>query len=103
MVTMKALKTFRVGSTKQVVAPGDEFQTNNAADYELRGMAIPVKGGRKQQRAAAEPIPNLAAAAGPLDSPGGTTGEDDQPPSSHRDHLQRPRRSRRFKAPDSAS
>lgn len=40
---MKAMKTFRVGSTKKTVHPGDTFETSNGDHYERNGMAFPVR------------------------------------------------------------
>lgn len=77
---MEALRSFRVGSTKKFVAPGDQFEVADryGSDYERRGMAVSLD--RKAKAAPA--VTNQAAGAGPLSSAGGRTGEAAQRSSS---------------------
>lgn len=82
MPVMKALKSFRVGETKETVSPGTEFSVSAgvARDYEKRGMAIEIKTlAARAARAKPQPVENRASAGGPLDFPGGATGGETSP------------------------
>jgi len=107
MIRMKALRSFGYqGANEGHIGRGREFVVANegrARDLEEAGLAFRLEVKRAPETKPEPPPSNEAAEAGPLDSPGGTTGEEEPQPSSHRDHPRQPRRSRRFKAADSAS
>jgi hypothetical protein len=99
MPLMKALKTFRVGNTELVVSPGVEFETTRGAEYERRGMAVPVAPRRFRPANLAD---NKAAQSGPLASPGGETGAEALP-LSHQGQVPQKSRSKKLEtAPDSS-
>lgn len=93
MARMKALKTFRVGDTRQIVQPGVEFETKNVRHYEQNGLAVPVGSVVKTVEPKVQK-PNPAAQTGPLASPGGATGEDRRLLSSRLGRRQKTRTSR---------
>lgn len=96
MERMKALKSFRVGETDSVVAPGSEFEcsNNSARNYESRGMAVRIRPMASARRGEAKTVENKAAQAGPLDSPGGEIGGEIPPSSSPADPARRKYRSK---------
>lgn len=99
MIRMKALMSFGVRSANEGhVMRGREFTAaheQRARDLEEAGLAYRID--TKMQAAPLnkmEPPPsNKAAEAGPLDSPGGTTGVDAPAPSSPAAPQRRRRRS----------
>lgn len=96
MARMKALKTFRVGSSSRSVSPGDEFETSNPDHYEKKGYAVRVAAAVKAKRSG--PLKNKAAEDGPLASAGGRTGADASPSSSPAGHRRATRRSTQSEA-----
>jgi len=96
MARFKALKTFRVSDTGEMVQPGQEFETK-ITSYETRGLAVPV-GGQQAKKPANKKTAtvNKAVDSGPLDSPGGRTGAVTSPLLSHQVQAPKTRRSRTF-------
>lgn len=103
MIAMKALRSCNMGTNATKVQRGREFTVLNeqrARDLEEAGLAYRLE----TKTIASEPMnkmldepSNEAATAGPLVSPGGTTGAEAPAPSSPQDHPQRRRRSPRSK------
>jgi hypothetical protein len=103
MIKMKALRSFGVsGSNEGHISRGREFTAAHEArakDLEEHGLAyrLEFKAEPKLVNKMEPPPSNKAAEAGPLDSPGGTTGAVAPAPSSPPDRPQRQRRSTRSK------
>jgi hypothetical protein len=101
MIRMKALKSFR-GARPIEGRPkrGREFTTDSerrADELEAHGLAyrLEYKAAPPPPDNKTEPVPaNKAAADGPFDSDGGTTGEAAPAPSSLQDPPRRRRRSK---------
>ena len=106
MIRMKKLISSGVpGANEGYVRRGREFVVANeqrAKDLEAAGLAyrLDVKPMPEVRNDMIPSPANTAAFAGPLASPGGTTGADAPVPSSQADHPQRRRRSQRSKDED---
>lgn len=108
MIKMKALRSFGVaGANEGKVKRGREFSVaseHRVRDLENHGLAYRIDEAPARPRPAeiAEIVQpsNKAAAAGPLDSPGGTIGAEAPAPSSQADRQPRRRRSMRSKEED---
>lgn len=96
MARYKALKTFRVSDTGEMVEPGKEFDTE-IKSYESRGLAVPV-GGTAKRTPKKQTTINKAADTGPLASRGGRTGAVTSQSLSRPVRVQQTRRSRKSKA-----
>ena len=100
MIRMKALRSFGYqGANEGHVGRGREFLVANegrARDLEEAGLAFRLEIKRPSEPKPEPPPSNEAAEAGPLDSLGGTTGEEEPQPSSPPDRPRRRRRSARF-------
>lgn len=102
MIKMKALRSFGVANANEGhVSRGREFSAaseQRARDLEDAGLAYRIEPSFVPPTHKMQPSPvNMASAAGPLDSPGGTTGEVPPAPSSPPDPPRRRRKSTRSK------
>lgn len=102
MIKMKALRSANMGAGGSHVKRGREFEVETdqrANELEAHGLAYRIETKAMQApQNKMEPAPqNKAADAGPLDFPGGTTGEGTLALSSPQDHPRRRRGSRSSK------